>query len=177
MCGALLLTLRPTNMRLLAILLLAILPTFGQVPTVIPTASVANKPTYTPQWVGSAGAGATVPGNGKFAYYSISTFIGQNTYATIANEYTITSKGVQTCSLAGITKDMYEFGHFDAGVTGLGGGCINSNTSAGPTAQVQGFLNYHIKQSHYSITTTARKFLLDNGNTSIKVTLGVTYGY
>src|SRR5690242_1958645 len=57
-------------------------------PNTVAIALPSTPITYTPDIVVSSGGGFASP-NGKFAYYSISKYIGQSSYATMANQYTI----------------------------------------------------------------------------------------
>ncbi len=54
----------------------------------------------------------------------------QQTYATVALEYTLVKGQVQSCTLAGLTKPMYQLSVITLGLTGLGGGCTGTNGKA-----------------------------------------------
>lgn len=118
----------------------------------LPTSNI----TYLPQYLVNAGAGATIPGSGRFAFWSVSTYLGQQTYATAATEYTISKGQVSTCALAGVSKVMYQYGALSIGLTGLGGGCTNPSGSS-PAASAQGFASLHFGKSSWSAVITGMK--------------------
>lgn len=61
----------------------------------------APAPVANLQYFVTAGGGAVVPGHGgAFAYWSISRYLGQQTYATVASQYVIQKGIVVTCPLA-----------------------------------------------------------------------------
>ena len=89
---------------------------------------------------------------------SESSFLGAGTYATVAIEETIINKQVQTCTLAGVTKPMYQVGVLTAGITGLGGGCTSTAGSATPQGSGQGFLDISLGKSRaWGLVLTATK--------------------
>ncbi len=159
-------------MKLLAALVCTILSTGLSAQSVPPTSSI----TYLPKLYGSVGGGAVVPGSGKFGYESISLYLGQQTYATTINEYTISKGQVQSCTLAGLSKLMYQFGFVSLGTTGLAGGCNATSSSGGVAGAVQGFASFHIGKSGFSIVATGDKTFTSDGRQGIKATLGFSYG-
>jgi hypothetical protein len=122
-------------------------------PAATPTASNV---TWFPKLVLTAGGGFSSP-NGKFSYASESSYLGAGTYATVAIEETIINKQVQTCTLAGVTKPMYQFGLFTVGLTGLGGGCTSTSGAATGSASGQGFVDLRWGKHPYGNTLTATK--------------------
>ena len=142
-------------------------------PAPVPTAAPAAvlSPTnikWLPQHVYTAGGGFASP-NGKFAYLSESTFIGAGTYATVAIEDTIVAGKVSSCTLAGVTKPLYQFGFLTVGLTGLGGGCTGGGTgNSMPAGEGQAFLDCRWGKLPIGNTITAMK--LTTGG--FKVTIG-----
>lgn len=132
--------------------------------------------TYLPKWYASAGGGALVPGSGKFAYESISAYIGAGTYATTVQEFTISAGKVQSCTMAGVSKLLYQFGFVSIGMTGLGGGCNSTGGDSGAAAATQGFASFHLGKSGISIVATGDKTFLTDGRQGAKITLGVSFG-
>jgi len=142
----------------------------------IPDVSAVMAPTgafkYQPSVIISAGGGFASP-NGKFAYYSISKATGiQNTYLTAAQEYTIVKGQVQSCTLAGASKPIYEFGWLDIGLTGLAGGCSSTDGKASVAGSGQVFGLLHFGKSPLGIVVTALK----NNTGGYKVTLAPSWG-
>ena len=126
---------------------------------------------YQPDVIISAGGGFASP-NGKFAYYSISKATGvQNTYLTAAQEYTIVKGQVQSCTLAGASKPIYEFGWMDIGLTGLAGGCSSTSGQTGAAASGQAFALLHFGRSPFGMVITALK----NNTGGYKVTLAPSW--
>lgn len=128
---------------------------------------------YLPKYVVSAGGGSIVPGSehGIFAYYSASVYIGQQTYATMANEYTMTKGTVQTCPVAGASKILYSYGPLSLGTTGLAGACSNT-----PAGIIQGFGSYHFGKSAWSALVTATKPFTSGASQAVKISLGIQWG-
>lgn len=132
--------------------------------------------TYLPQYLVTAGGGAVVPGHGAgFAYWSVSRYLGQQTYATAISEYTMTKGVVLTCPMAGITKVVYQLGPVSFGLTGAGGACSGTNAGASSAASGQAFTAFHIK-GDWSIIATARKTFTASGTDAFKLTLGIGWG-
>ena len=139
----------------------------------LPTSSI----TYLPRFYGSVGGGGIVPGHGgRFAYESISAYIGAQTYATTVQEFTISKGKVQSCTLAGVSKIMYQFGFVSIGLTGLGGGCNSTSGDSGAAGAAQGFASFHLGKSGMSIVATGDKTFTADGRQGVKLTLGVSYG-
>lgn len=114
----------------------------------------APVPSNNLQYFVSAGGGAVVPGHGgKFFYWSVSRYLGQQTYATVATEYTIQKGAVVTCPLAGVSKVLYTLGPVTVGLTGLGGAC-----DANSAANAQGFVNFHVKGLFYLVLTGQKTY-------------------
>jgi hypothetical protein len=98
-------------------------------PVVAVPVVVLPAPTMLPSFFVSGGGGYAVPG-GKLAYASASSLeLPQQTYVTIAVEYTMVKGHLQPCELAGLSKPLYQVGPIVAGLTGLGGSCT------GPTGK------------------------------------------
>lgn len=137
------------------------------------TAIALPTPTYMPKYVVSTGGGAIVPGSGSgiFAYYSASVYLGQATYATMANEYTIIHGSVETCPLAGVTKALYQYGPLSLGTTGLAGAC-----SSAPAGVIQGFGSYHFGKSAWSALVTATKPFTSGASQAVKLSIGIQWG-
>lgn len=145
-------------------------------PSIGPDLGVVVAPTgafkYQPSVIISAGGGFASP-NGKFAYYSISKATGiQNTYLTAAQEYTIVKGHVESCTLAGASKPIYEFGWLDIGLTGLAGGCSSTSGQAAVAGSGQVFALVHFGKSPLGIVITALK----NNTGGYKVTLAPSWG-
>ncbi len=136
-------------------------------------AALLSKISYMPKYVVSIGGGAIIPGSGsgKYAYDSASIFIGQGTYATMANEYTMTKGVTESCPLAGFSKLLYQFGPFSVGTTGLGGAC-----SSAPAGVIQGFGSYHFGKSAWSALVTATKPFTSGTSQAVKLSLGIQWG-
>jgi len=140
-----------------------------------PVVAAASKVTYLPKWYGSVGAGGLTVGKGRFAYESISAYLGAETYATTVNEYTMQGGKVTSCTLAGLSKLLYQFGIVSVGTTGLGGGCNSTDGNNGAAGAVQGFASFHVKGA-VSIVLTGDKTFTTDGRQAVKVTLGISYG-
>lgn len=132
--------------------------------------------TFLPKFYGSVGGGAVVPGSGKFAYQAIAAYIGKNTYATTVQEYTIVGGKITSCTMAGISPVLYQFGFLSIGLTGLGGGCSSSSGSGGMAAATQGFASFRLGHTGISIPITVDKTFTTDGRQGVKATLGVSYG-
>lgn len=134
-----------------------------------PLPVISTPITYAPNVLVSAGGGFSSP-SGKFAYYSISKATGvQNTYLTAAQEYTISKGKVQSCTLAGVSKPIYQFGALMIGITGLGGGC-DTNGNVRPAASAQAFLLVH--KGAWGGVLTGMK----NSDSGYKLTFAPTWG-
>jgi len=140
-----------------------------------PIAAAASDIAYLPKWYGSLGAGAVVPGSGKFAYEAIAAYIGAQTYATTVNEFNIVKGQVQSCAMGGLSKILYEFGPLSIGTTGLAGGCTATSTSGGAAGAVQPFLSWHIGHSGVSLLATGDKIFTVDGKQAAKITFGISY--
>lgn len=132
-------------MRFLALIFCCAMATAQQTtpaqnPTAAPVPSSLTNVTYLPKVVVTGGGGFSSP-NGKFAYASESTYIGAGTYATVAIEDTITKGVVQSCTLAGVTKPVYQVKVLTAGLTGLGGGCTSTAGTSTAAGAGQAFLD------------------------------------
>jgi hypothetical protein len=138
--------------------------------TVSPTGPLNAKPTYLPTWVVSAGVGALTHGSGKLGYDSVSYNVGQATYVTAVNEYTVVKGVLETCPLAGLTKALYQFRGVTVGTTGLGGAC-----NAAPAGTAQGFVHMRWKQSHWGVALTATKPFTSGVSNAVKVSLGFVW--
>ena len=112
----------------------------AQTPTAAPVPLSLTNVTYLPKLVITGGGGFASP-NGKFGYVSESSYIGAGTYATVAIEDTITKGVVQQCTLAGITKPIYQVNILTAGLTGLGGGCTSTAGTSTAAGAGQAFLD------------------------------------
>ena len=152
-------------MKLASLLLLA-LPLWPQSALPLPA------PTMLPRTFVSSGGGYASPG-GSFAYISLSTLaLPQNTYATVAQEYTMQKGQVQSCTFAGVSKPLYQFSVFTIGLTGLAGGCNSTNGGSAPAGSGQGFLNIRWWKLPESNLITVMK----NTTGGWKVTLGFSWG-
>lgn len=159
-------------MKLLAALVCTILSAGLYAQSAAPTSNI----TYLPKLYGSVGGGAVIPGKGRFAYESISLFLGQETYATSVQEFTITNGTVQTCTMAGVSKVAYQFGFISIGITGLAGGCNSTSGSSGGAGAAQGFASFHLGKTGFSVVATGDKTFTADGRQGVKATLGVSYG-
>jgi hypothetical protein len=134
----------------------------GQQPAAAPSpspgaaAAVTPAATWLPKFIFTGGGGFTSP-NGKFAYYSESTYVGSGTYSTFAQEYTIINGQVQSATLAGVTKPLYQFGQITVGLTGLGGGSVSTSGSTAAVASGQVFVDIRIKKTAWGATLTGTK--------------------
>lgn len=137
-------------------------------PVVLPPTDIK----YLPKYVMSIGGGAIIPGSGpgKFAYDSASIYVGQGTYATVANEYTMTQNKVEACPLAGGSKILYQFGPLSIGTTGLAGACSNA-----PAGVIQGFGSFHFGKSAWSAILTVTKPFTSGLSQAVKVSAGVQW--
>jgi hypothetical protein len=143
---------------------------------VVSAAIAKSSITYLPKWYGSAGGGTLIPGSSKFAYQAVAVFVGQASYLTAVTEYTFLKGQVQSCTLGGVSKVLYQFGAFSVGTTGLGGGCSTTTTSGGAAAAVQGFGSFHIGKGGFSVVATGDKTFTTDGRQGAKITLGIAYG-
>lgn len=140
-------------------------------PAIASAITSASKITYSPDMLVSAGGGYASP-NGKFGYYSVSKSVGQNTYATMANQYTIVGGKLESCALAGLTKEMYQFGPLVLGLTGLGGGCEGFSGNAGAAGSAQAFAHIHFGKSPIGLAITGMKTTSPGFQTTIAPTWG-----
>jgi hypothetical protein len=132
--------------------------------------------TYAPNTLYTAGAGAITKGHGgTFAYWSLSKYIGQNSYATVISEYTMSKGAVLTCPLAGVSHIAWQGGPVSLGLTGAGGACSGDSNGSQGAASAQGFADFHIKGA-WNIIATARKTFTANGDSAVKLSLGIGYG-
>lgn len=143
-------------MRLAFLILAAALPLFSQA--------------YAPQTVVGTGPGFASP-NGKFGYLSESSLIGQATYTTVAQQWTLMRGRAESCTLAGLTKVTNQWGPITVGVTGLGGGCEGMTGSAQMVASGQGFVQVRIRKSAWSMVVTGQKI----SDSDFKVSAGVQW--
>lgn len=143
----------------------------GALAQTVPTTGPLNaKPTYLPTWVVSAGAGVLTHGSGKLGYDSVSYNVGQSTYVTAVNEYTLVKGALETCPLAGLTKIMYQFRGVSVGTTGLGGAC-----NAAPAGTAQGFVHIRFKQSQWGVALTATKPFTSGVSNAVKLSVGFVW--
>ena len=132
--------------------------------------------TAQPQIFYSAGGGALTHGHGgTFAYWSVSKYLGQNTYASVINEYTVSAGQVLTCPLAGVSHVAAQFGPVSVGLTGAGGGCSGDKGGAAGAATAQAFVNFHLWHE-WNLPLTARKTFTSRGDEAIKISLGIGWG-
>ena len=139
----------------------------AQSPTAAPVQPSLTNVTFLPKLVVTGGGGFASP-NGKFGYVSESTYVGAGTYATVAIEDTIVKGNVESCTLAGVTKPLYQLSVFTAGLTGLGGGCTSTAGTSTATGAGQAFLDVQWGKLPLGNTITVMK--LTTG--SFKVTIG-----
>lgn len=126
--------------------------------------SQATNITWLPKSIYTGGGGIGIKPSDKFAYVSMSNFLGAGTYSTIVIEERYVNGALTQCTKAGITKPMYQFGLFTAGLTGVGGGCVSSGQSASASATVQAFLDWRFtKKSTYGLTFTGTRFTDTSG--------------
>ena len=97
------------------------------------------------------GAGPSLPSNvitfgggflspsSKFAYASFSKYLGQATYSTTAQEYSLVNKKIVSCTETGLTKAIWQYHWITVLLTGLGGGC----TDGGAIGSGQGAVDIH----------------------------------
>lgn len=134
----------------------------------IPVASPSDLPKY----VITAGGGYASPG-GSFAYTSASALVlPQNTYTTIAQEYTLIKGQVQSCTFAGITKPIYQFSIITIGLTGLGGGCNSTNGTTSAAGSGQGFAYFRWGRLPFGNVVTVMK---NTDGSGWKATLGFSW--
>lgn len=158
--------------HLAALLFLASSLALAQAPPADPAPLPLPAPTMLPKFFVSAGGGFAEP-SGKFAYMSESTLVlPQQTYATVAQEYTLVKGQVQSCTFGGLSKPLYQLWIVTAGITGLGGGCTSSSGDTAPAGSGQVFLNIPWGPLPVGNIITFRK----NTNTGWKVTLGFSFG-
>lgn len=153
-------------------------PAVNAAPAAVPAAVAlpASGISYLPKFYGSVGGGGTVPGKGRFAYESISAYLGQETYATTVQEFTLAKGAVQSCTMAGLSKPLYQFGFLTLGITGLGGGCSSTAGTSGAAGAAQGFASFHLARTGFSVVATGDKTFTTDGRQAVKLTLGVAYG-
>lgn len=130
----------------------------------------ALAPTMLPKTIITAGGGYSSPG-GTFAYASFSTLtLPQQTYVTGAIEYTLVKGQIQTCTLAGLTKPLYQFWYVTFGLTGLGGGCMSTSGSSSPIGSGQPFLYFRFGKLPFGAVVAGTK---NTDGSGWKVTLGL----
>ncbi len=165
--------------RALWILFLASLG-FAQAPAPSPPAASSAvtipltlpAPTMLPKLFVSGGGGFANPG-GSFAYVSESTLVlPQQTYATVALEYTLVKGQVQSCTLAGLTKPMYQLSVITLGLTGLGGGCTGTNGKASAAGSGQPF--FYVRWGKLPMGNVVT-FIKNTDGTGWKVSLGFSW--
>jgi len=99
----------------------------------------------------------------------VSHFVGQNTYLTAAQEYTLIGNGVQSCTLAGATHVTNQWGPVSLGTTGLVGGCQNGSTAW----SAQEFAHYRIKKTNWGVVGSG---MINSQSHGLKVTVGLQWG-
>lgn len=112
--------------------------------------------TWFPKTIIGGGGGFSSP-NGKFAVASESSYIGAGTYSTVAIEDVIVKGKIQSCTLAGITKPLYQLGPFTAGLTGLGGACQAPTGSADAAGSGQAFVDIRWGKLNWGNTIAVTK--------------------
>jgi len=138
------------------------------------TARLAT-PAPEPSYFVTAGGGDQAPGRGAaFTYWSVSRYLGQQNWATIITEYSISGNQVVTCPLAGISHVALSAGSLSAGLVGAGGACSGSVSGSSGAASAQGFAVVHLGGA-WSLIATARKTFTNEGTNAVRVTLGVGY--
>lgn len=136
-------------------------------PVVIPLPPVsqqlvtATAVMWIPKFIVTGGVGFVSP-NGKFVYGSESNYLGSGTYTTVAVEETLVNGTVESCTLAGITKPMYQYSIFTVGLTGLGGGCVKTTGNSGAIGQGQGFLDIRFGHSNFGIILSGTRSTTDS---------------
>ncbi len=125
-------------------------------PPVAQSITSATAVTWLPKFIITGGVGFASP-NGKFVYGSESSYLGSGTYTTVAVEETLIKGTVESCTLAGITKPLYQYSYFTIGLTGLGGGCVATTGNASPMGSGQGFLDIRFGRTAYGIVLTGTK--------------------
>lgn len=119
---------------------------------------------WLPKFIVTGGGGIGVKPKDTFVYVSESNFLGAGTYSTVVIEERFVNGQLTQCTKAGITKPMYQFGLFSAGLTGVGGGCVSSKQSASASATIQAFLDWRFtKKSTYGLTFTGTRFTDTSG--------------
>lgn len=135
-----------------------------------------SAPTYAPSYFITVGGGDQAPGHGAaFAYWSVSSYVGQQNYATAITEYSISKGQIITCPLAGISHVLAGAGPASFGMVGAAGACSGTSSGASSAAAAQGFVNYHIKGA-WNVIVSARKTFTANGSTAVRFTIGVGWG-
>ena len=136
-------------------------------PPITQSITSATGVTWLPKFIVTGGGGFTSP-NGKFVYGSESNYLGSGTYTTVAVEETLVSGKFESCTLAGITKSMYQYSYFTVGLTGLGGDCVATTGTAAVAGSGQGFLDVRFGKTPFGLTLTGTKNTNGGG---VKVTL------
>lgn len=120
--------------------------------------------TWLPKSIYTVGGGLGIKPKDSFGYVSMSNFLGAGTYSTVVIEERYVNGQLTQCTKAGVTKPMYQFGLFTAGITGVGGGCVSSGKSTNASGTVQGFLDWRFtKKSTYGLTLTGTRFTDTSG--------------
>lgn len=128
-------------------------------------------PTDLPKYILTAGGGYASPG-GKFAYTSASALVlPQQTYTTVAQEYTLIKGQVQSCTFAGLTKPIYQLSIITIGLTGLGGGCNSTDGATSAAGSGQGFA--YIRWGKLPIGSVVT--VMKNTDSGWKATLGFSW--
>lgn len=170
-------------MKLLFVLVVALMgtPIAGQAPY-HPEPSKTNRRLSTtpiataPAYYLTVGGGDQVPGHGAgFAYWSVSRYMGQQTYATAITEYSMTQGQVVTCPLAGVSHVVTSFKRVSFGLVGAGGGCSGDKGGSEAAGTAQGFALFRLKGT-WSAILTARKTYTAKGTSAVRLTLGIGFG-
>lgn len=132
--------------------------------------------TPAPAYYLTVGGGDQVPGRGAgFAYWSVSRYMGQQTYATAITEYSMNAGQIVTCPLAGASHVVTSFSRVSLGLVGAGGGCSGDRGGAQAAVATQGFAVFRIKGT-WSAILTARKTFTNDGTSAVRLTLGIGFG-
>ncbi len=110
-----------------------------------------------PNYFFTAGGGDQAPGRGAgFVYWSASRYLGQQSWATVLQEYSMSAGQVITCPLGGISHVVGSFGPVSYGGVGAAGACSGSPLGGTGALGAQGFANVHIYK-RFSLIVTVRK--------------------
>ena len=137
-------------------------------PAAVQTTHSAGAFVNLPDKVITAGGGFLSP-NSKFAYGSFSKYLGQGTYSTTAQEYSLVGKKIVSCTETGLTKALWQYRWVTVLVTGLGGGC----TEGGAIGSAQGAIDIHLRrESPWGAALSVQK----ETTNGFKLTGGVRWG-